>query len=746
MVCIMSAMMMMSSVTGTMITPIGAYAVDYENIGQMTADENGKYNLAEGDTLDINTGTIHENNGIIKDNAEGATVEINNNIIEKNEGTVVTNSENATVGTRNTEGNGTVTNNYGTAEKSAVTNNYGTANDSYVDDNYGIANESVVNNNYSSGKVTGEHSVVGINYGGEVADGVIPETTSGAYAGPNPPSVSPEQKKQPDPEPLPSQESDPEPSENVDSGSNMTANNSVYRQDLGNGEQKTTIKASELQNLVKERGLTSFVFTINGKTYTVKAEDLLAWLARSSSVLLYADGDRLVLDFGGGQVVILESDDVLRSIEKTKESSAVIATVAFQDKSATTIQAVDPTTEQIKSLNSYVENASAASGMAHSYKLYTTITAPTDYKGGVIPVVLPVEGLPDGASNVSAYLLASDGKILTFPCTVKNGYVGFYAPMVGTIAIVELLPADGQTADVKKSDVSQTAQGQTDANTNDNAAINQANAPIAQVQSGTTPQLTEQAQNAAVAPVKDLEAEKEQAEQAKKVALLAQLKEELRQKIELQSADGTSETLKSVQQRLNSAQLNGDATSVVMQDGATYKTLDLAGAATSLVPSQYINGPAKQNVYLTALNSGLTDGVPLDQACEEALDSVEQLNNDLSKDLPQNLTDAEKTAYVEAYVESTRQSIAENKPYSSARAQAKTAATKAVEDMGKIRGDVTGGYSEAGSATGNAVAIAGGAIYESKSPDRNAESNTVNVAIAPVFGTVKGDHSGALGD
>ncbi len=160
MVCIMSAMMMMSSVTGTMITPMGAYAVDYENIGQMTADENGKYNLAEGDTLDTNTGTIHENNGIIKDNAEGATVEINNNIIEKNEGTVVTNAVGATVGTENDEVSGTVVNNYGTAEQSSVEKNYGTANNSNVI------------NNYQSGKVTGSGSEVGINYGGYVEEGI----------------------------------------------------------------------------------------------------------------------------------------------------------------------------------------------------------------------------------------------------------------------------------------------------------------------------------------------------------------------------------------------------------------------------------------------------------------------------------------------------------------------------------------------------------------------------------------------
>ena len=109
MVCIMSAMMMMSSVTGTMIAPIGAYAENYNTTAEVPEDTDGHRNLASEDTLDVNDGTIHENNGIIKDNAEGATVEINNNEIQKNEGTVVENATGATVGAQNIEGAGTVT-------------------------------------------------------------------------------------------------------------------------------------------------------------------------------------------------------------------------------------------------------------------------------------------------------------------------------------------------------------------------------------------------------------------------------------------------------------------------------------------------------------------------------------------------------------------------------------------------------------------------------------------------------------
>ncbi len=176
MVCIMSAMMMMSSVTGTMITPIGAYATPYATTTEVPEDTDGHRNLTSEDTLDVNDGTIHENNGTIVENAAGATVEINNNEIQKNEGTVVENATGATVGAQNIEGAGTVTNNYGTAEKSNVENNYGTAKDSHV------------NSNWSSGTVTGISSVTH-EYGGNVADTVDVTEYNDPNPGPNPPVV-----------------------------------------------------------------------------------------------------------------------------------------------------------------------------------------------------------------------------------------------------------------------------------------------------------------------------------------------------------------------------------------------------------------------------------------------------------------------------------------------------------------------------------------------------------------------------
>ena len=178
MVCIMSAMMMMSSVTGTMIAPMGVYAVDYETTDQVPEDEEHNRNLTAEDKLAVNTGTIHENNGTIVENAAGAKVEYNTNTIEKNYGEVLNNSD-GTVGTNYKDGSvtgGEVNTNYGTVEgASEVTNNYGNATESNVVDNW------------ASGKVTitGDN-VVENNHGGEVSDDEKVINQLESNPGPNP--------------------------------------------------------------------------------------------------------------------------------------------------------------------------------------------------------------------------------------------------------------------------------------------------------------------------------------------------------------------------------------------------------------------------------------------------------------------------------------------------------------------------------------------------------------------------------
>ncbi|MBP5414233.1 MAG: hypothetical protein ILN61_03180, partial [Lachnospiraceae bacterium] len=178
MVCIMSAMMMMSSVTGTMIAPMGVYAVDYETTDQVPEDAEHNRNLTAEDKLAVNTGTIHENNGTIVENAAGAKVEYNTNTIEKNYGEVLNNSD-GTVGTNYKDGSvtgGEVNNNYGTVEgASEVTNNYGNVTESNVVDNW------------ASGKVTitGDN-VVENNHGGEVSDDEKVINQLESNPGPNP--------------------------------------------------------------------------------------------------------------------------------------------------------------------------------------------------------------------------------------------------------------------------------------------------------------------------------------------------------------------------------------------------------------------------------------------------------------------------------------------------------------------------------------------------------------------------------
>ncbi len=174
MVCIMSAMMMMSSVTGTMITPIGAYATPYATTTEVPEDTDGHRNLASEDTLDVNDGTIHENRGTIREN--NGTVEDNNS------GTVVSNS-----GTVNW-GNVTTNESSGTVVAATVTDNYGTATeDSIVTNNYALAVNSTVTNNWASGTVSGT-SLVTNNHGGRIdGDGVTVSNTLESDPGPNPP-------------------------------------------------------------------------------------------------------------------------------------------------------------------------------------------------------------------------------------------------------------------------------------------------------------------------------------------------------------------------------------------------------------------------------------------------------------------------------------------------------------------------------------------------------------------------------
>ena len=105
-----------------------------------------------------------------------------------------------------------------------------------------------------------------------------------------------------------------------------------------------------------------------------------------------------------------------------------------------------PSEKDIKTLGDFISANAAASGMSASVKGTIEVVAPADYKGGDVPVVFAAAGLPNGATNVFAYIIGPKGKIIIVPCTVRNGYIGFVAPALGSVAIVQLSPATQSAA------------------------------------------------------------------------------------------------------------------------------------------------------------------------------------------------------------------------------------------------------------------------------------------------------------
>ncbi|MBO4267658.1 MAG: hypothetical protein J5910_10780 [Lachnospiraceae bacterium] len=105
-----------------------------------------------------------------------------------------------------------------------------------------------------------------------------------------------------------------------------------------------------------------------------------------------------------------------------------------------------PTQKELSQLASYIEESAAGMGVTATVKTSISIVAPADYKGGDIPTVVAVAGIPNGASNVFAFILLPNGKKTIIPCTVRNGYVGFVAPAFGTVSIVVLDKAPGTAA------------------------------------------------------------------------------------------------------------------------------------------------------------------------------------------------------------------------------------------------------------------------------------------------------------
>ncbi len=100
-----------------------------------------------------------------------------------------------------------------------------------------------------------------------------------------------------------------------------------------------------------------------------------------------------------------------------------------------------PSQQDVKKLADFIASNVSSIGMGANVKSTIDIVAPEGFKGGDVPVILAAAGLVNGATNVFAYVLGPNGKVTIVPCTVHNGYVGFFTPVFGTVAIVEINPA-----------------------------------------------------------------------------------------------------------------------------------------------------------------------------------------------------------------------------------------------------------------------------------------------------------------
>ena len=97
-----------------------------------------------------------------------------------------------------------------------------------------------------------------------------------------------------------------------------------------------------------------------------------------------------------------------------------------------------PSDKDLSALASLITDSAKQMGMVPSVKATVGIAAPAGYTGGEVPVVIAVSGLKNGASNVFAFIVLPNGKTVVIPCTVRNGYVGFTAPALGSVSIVEM--------------------------------------------------------------------------------------------------------------------------------------------------------------------------------------------------------------------------------------------------------------------------------------------------------------------
>ena len=123
---------------------------------------------------------------------------------------------------------------------------------------------------------------------------------------------------------------------------------------------------------------------------------------------------------------------------------------ALPESEATILSLKPPTAEELSDLTVYITQNTALLGKTPNVKCVVKTNQPSGYKGGLVPVVFAVSGLKNGQADIYAYIRGAGGQLYIMPCVVFNGYVGYFAPAFGAVAIVELLNPSVKTKSAGK--------------------------------------------------------------------------------------------------------------------------------------------------------------------------------------------------------------------------------------------------------------------------------------------------------
>lgn len=352
MVAIMSAAMLMSSVTVSMAFPVGVYAEELaDNLeGQTTS-------IGYGDTMKNNWGTILSNEGTLSTNHMGGAVSGGN--VTENYGTATD-----VVKVDNNYNSGTVT-----GSDSQVTNNFGTVNGiGQVTNNYGTAIDTSVVNNYSSGivkQVNSESVNVEKNYGGSIEGTVRIDDTLGENAGPDAIRIN-----QQDPKPVsPAVIHGFQPDSETDT---ITNDVKPDQPSIGDSVEQSLIKMINEQMNTKENEV-----IIDFKQNTFVTKDMLKALIKDNSKDVYCkficDDVIYILRIPKGHKL---TADVIDSIFAKQKDTAGAGFLTIQKLFADYNLQVEPEDNTLYKAVSIKSGASAQAdaGIARDHQIYAPVS------------------------------------------------------------------------------------------------------------------------------------------------------------------------------------------------------------------------------------------------------------------------------------------------------------------------------------------------------------------------------------